>query len=153
MNIFDFLRSLVKPKPVEPVALQMLHDFNGFAAKIDAFRNAPNEGAKYLYLRDHGPFPTNEYLGITPGWINAVDGEGLLNGKTVRSFRGDPNTAAFTWVSGSPPSYYQAPGPLLLGDGRHTLEKYLMDMANASSYLRGLGLTPEAVASAAGHEK
>ena len=132
------------PKQPEPVALQMLHDFNGFAAQIDAFRNAPNEGAKYLYRRDHGPWPTDDYLGITAGWLNAVDGEGLLNGKTVRSFRGDPNTAVFTWVAGTPPAYYVA--PQAIADGKTVLRKYLTDMSAASTYLRNLGLTPEAIA-------
>ena len=143
MNILDFLRSLVKPKPVEPVALQMLHDFNGFAAKIDAFNKQPNDGAKYLYLRDNGPFPTNEFMGITPGWVNAVFYEGELDGRNVSSFRGDPAVAKFTWALGVPPSIYAAPTPV---DGRTALKAYLTSASSQSAYLRNLGLTPEAIA-------
>lgn len=134
-----------KPKPAEPVALQMLHDFKGFAAKIDAFNKQPNDGAKYLYLRDNGPFPTDEFMGVTPGWKNAVMYEGELNNTPVSSFRGDPAQADFSWALGSPPPNYVAPTPV---DGRTALKAYLTQAAKDSPFLRGLGLTPEAIAAA-----
>jgi hypothetical protein len=141
-------QSIVKPKPPEPVALQMLHDFKGFAAKIDSFRAQPNDGAKYLYLQGNGPWPTNEYLGITPGWVNAVAYEGLLNGRSVWSFRGDPTTAQFSWTGGMPPAQYVAPQNI--ADGHIVLQKCLLDASAASPYLQSLGLTSEAIAAAAG---
>ena len=150
MTFFDLVKKFYAPvaaaftpKPPAPAAVQMLNDFDATVAKINAFATAPNDGAKYLYLRDNGPFPTDEYMGVPAGWKNAVDGEGELNGRTVRSFTGDPNTATFTWALGSPPGYYVAPQAI---DGKAVLKKYLTDMANASPYLRSLGLTPEAVA-------
>lgn len=147
MGFFAKFLQFFHRAPAEPVALQMLHDFSHVAAKIDAFKAQPNEGARYLYYTQNAPWPTNEYMGITPGWLNAVEYEGELNGQPVSNFRGDPTTAIFTWAHSMPPGYYVPPATI--ADGRTVLTKFLADMANASPYLRSLGLTQEAIANTA----
>lgn len=143
-------QAIVRSKPAEPYAIQVLHDFNGQVSKLDAFAKQPNEGAKYLYRRDNAPFPPDQYLGITPAWLNAVDAEGLLNGRTVRSFGGDATTAVFSWAHGSPPSYYVPPTPIV---ARTSLEQFLFDAMRASPDLVSRGLTAEAIAGVVGKER
>lgn len=146
----SFLSSLAKHFHTQrqPLALLLLQSFSWVVGQMDRFKALPNDGAKYLlFVNGMNPRPPQELLGITAGWLNAVAYEGLLDGKPVSSYTEAPAGAVFTWAHSVPPAYYV---PLATtADSRSSLVGYLTQMSQESSYLRGLGLTAEAIAETA----
>jgi hypothetical protein len=162
---FEFARRA----PTEPTALQLLHNFKTAAALVQAFLDCPNEMVKYcLYYEEpllHA-VPFNQ-LGISAGWINACNYDGLLNGvsvhqcnvdslgQTVSISGGAPvqvtatsPTVGWATADGRPPNFY-VPLRRVSGSGTDIVANFLRQ-GLMSSYLRGLGLTEEAIAAAIG---
>lgn len=141
-----------------PLAVGMLRDFHNVAARIDKFLSLPNDGVKYVYWRNDSQLRAlQSQLGISAGWINAVDNEGLLNDISVHQCTYDQTKgkllilgtpvvdARFTWDNGLMPDYYHSLSVREGANGSDLLAGYLR-AASASRHLReDYGLTEAAI--------
>lgn len=143
----------------QPQAIQMLRSFKDVAARVDKFFALPNDGEKYLYWRNDPLLRAlQDQLGIKPGWINAVDSEGLLDGVTVHQCqwsalkdafvvnRVQVSDPVFSWNGGSPPAYYQ-PLANVGKSGAEVVASFLRMFTN-NAYLASKGLTEDAITQA-----
>lgn len=155
-----------RPAPA-PTAIQMLRNFKQVAALAQAFLDCPNEIVKYCLYREEPTLRSipRELLGVSAGWINACDADGLLDNVSVHqcnvdaeaktvSINGAPPvpvtatspTQGWATADGHPPDFYQPLGRVNKS-GADIVAEFLRQ-ATTSSYLRGLGLTEEAIAAA-----
>jgi hypothetical protein len=153
--------------PPAPTAIQMLRNFKQVAALVQAFLDCPNELVKYCLYREEPMLRSipRDSLGVSAGWINACSYDGLLDNVSVFQCSVDdsartvsingaapiPVTATSPtngWATGDgqPPDFYQPLG-LVNKSGADIVADFLRQ-STSSSYLRGLGLTEEAIAAA-----
>lgn len=145
---------------MEPVAIEMLHNFREYADKIDTFRELESDAEKYVFWHSEYLWPPRDMMGITDGWVNAMSYLALANGVKVTMYSWDKasgkikrkgqtvDNPTLTWNThdGNPPDYFQ--DLRAIQPGKVVLAQYLVNASNTSAYLRALGLTPAAIGDA-----
>lgn len=146
------------PQSRAPAAIMMLHDFKAYAAAAQNFLDLPTVPEKFgFWHASQGLWPLQDYLGITANWINALSYDGLANGVglahtsfdkaanklVVNGAPVDGPTLGWATADDQAPSYYKPLGHVN-GSGADVVANFLRNSMQ-SSYLRGLGLTQEAI--------
>lgn len=144
-----------------PSAILMLRGFKTYAAMAQNFLDIANEAVKYAYYNATPAIHAlQDYLGISAGWINAMDYDCLVDGVLLKTCRFDAASGAviingkpvvdpaIAWatVDGNPPPPYK-PLRHVEGSGADLLTAFL-HAGTQSAYLKSLGLTDEAIAAA-----
>lgn len=142
-----------------PSAILMLRDFKSYAAAAQNFLDLPTIPEKFLFWTSTTSiWPLQKYLGVNGNWINALSYDGLANGVmlpqchfdkaankvTIDGKPVDNPTLGWATADGQAPAQYKPLGPPAAATGADILAMFLK-VGTQSSYLRGLGLTQEAI--------